>query len=490
MSYKIALLGIYHESNTFIDRPTTLEDFSKGHWLKGNDIRKEYLDAFHEIGGMLEVLDREGMDVVPVMYAEATPGGTITAQAYAGLLEEMMEELDNVLPVDGCMVVPHGAAVSESFLDMDGHWLSLLRNRLEKHIPVIGTLDPHANVSPLMIASTDGLLAYKTNPHIDQRQVGKDAAALMVDTLQKKVKPVQTLVQLPLAISIEQQLTANDPCKSLYDHARQLSKRKEILSVSIILGFPYADVAEMGTSFIIIADGDREAALRVGGQLESYVMDHTDQFSGKKIDMAAALSLLKGSVKPALLLDMGDNIGGGSPGNSLYLLKALERSGLYKSFICIYDPEAVAAATKYDPGDTFVLSLTDMDKSIYETEVTMQRQADGRFTESEPHHGGQANFNMGHIAIVSTAKGNMVMLTSQRIPPFSLRQLTTFGIFPHDFEVVVAKGVNAPIAAYAPECPTIIQVNTPGVTQADMTAFTYKNRRKPLFPFERLNEKA
>lgn len=489
MSYKIALLGIYHESNTFIDRPTTLEDFRKGHWLKGNDIRKEYLHAFHEIGGMLEVLDREGMDVIPVMYAEATPGGTITAEAYADLLQEMMEELDKVLPVDGCMVVPHGAAVSESFSDMDGHWLSLLRNKLGKHIPVIGTLDPHANVSPLMIASTDGLIAYKTNPHIDQRQVGKEAATLMVNTLLKKVKSVQKLVQLPLAISIEQQHTANDPCKSLYGYALQLSKGKEILSISIILGFPYADVMEMGTSFIIIANQDKVAALNIGAQLESYMMDHIDQFSGKKLDTVAALSLLKESVKPVLLLDMGDNIGGGSPGNSLHLLKALEELGLYKSFVCIYDPKAVNKTAKYHTGDTFVLSLTGMDKSTCQIKVTLEHLADGKFEETEPRHGGQVNYNMGDIAVVSTAKGNLVMLMSQRIPPFSLRQLTTFNIFPHDFEVVVAKGVNAPIAAYGAECPTIIQVDTPGVTQADMTAFDYKNRRKPLFPFEKLNKK-
>lgn len=488
MSYKIALLGIYHESNTFINSPTTLEDFRKGHWLKGNDIRKEYLNAFHEIGGMLEVLEREKIEVIPILYAQATPGGIITAEAYAVLLKELLEELDKVLPIDGCMVVPHGAAVSESFVDMDGHWLNLLRNKLGGQVPIIGTLDPHANVSPLMIASTDALIAYRSNPHIDQRQVGKDAAALMVGTLRKEIRPTQVLVQLPMAISIEQQYTDKDPCKSLYAYAQRLSKERMVLSISIILGFPYADVVEMGTSFIIIADGNRDAAQLVGEQLKSYLMEHKDRFLGKKIDISTALSLLKESEKPVLLLDMGDNIGGGSPGNSLYLLKALEQSGLYKSFICIYDPLAVITATKYNVGSRFIISLTDIDKSLYEIEVTLQQVQDGHFEETQPRHGGQVSYDMGKIAIILTAKRNIVMLTSRRIPPFSLRQLTAFNVFPRDFEVVVAKGVNAPIAAYGPECPTVIQVNTPGVTQADMTAFKYKNRRKPLFPFEQLKQ--
>lgn len=489
MPYRIALLGIYHESNTFIEKPTTLEDFINGHWVKGSDIRNEYSGAYHEIGGILEILDKEGVQVIPVVYAEATPGGTISADASARLIQEMMDELDKVLPVDGCMVVPHGAAVCQSFPDMDGHWLSLLRNKLGSHIPIIGTLDPHANVSPLMIASTDALVAYRTNPHIDQRRAGKEAAGLMVSTLHGNIKPEQILIQPPIAISIEQQYTAKEPCKSLYSYARQLSAKKGILSISIILGFPYADVKEMGSSFIVISDRNKEVAMEVGNRLHTYLMNNQDQFSGNKINISTALSLLKESAKPILLLDMGDNIGGGAPGNSLYLLKALEKSGLYKSFICIYDPMAVIEATRYRTGDSFVLSLTDMDHSTYKIKVTLQQLAEGRFKETEPRHGGQVHYDMGKIAIISTEGRTVVMLMSKRIPPFSLRQLTAFNISPHDFEAIVAKGVNAPIAAYGPECPTIIQVNTPGVTQADMTAFNYKNRRRPMFPFESLNEK-
>ncbi len=91
---------------------------------------------------------------------------------------------------------------------------------------------------------------------------------------------------------------------------------------------------------------------------------------------------------------------------------------------------------------------------------------------------------MGKTAVVARPNGSVIMLTSLRVPPFSLGQLTSCDVHPDAFDVIVAKGVVAPLAAYAPVCPSIIQVNTPGVTQADMTMFSYKNRRKPLFPFE------
>jgi microcystin degradation protein MlrC len=95
---------------------------------------------------------------------------------------------------------------------------------------------------------------------------------------------------------------------------------------------------------------------------------------------------------------------------------------------------------------------------------------------------------MGEIAILRTGAGHIVMLTSMRVPPFSLNQITSFGIDPLQFDTIVAKGVNAPIAAYREVCPSILQVNTPGVTQADMKKFKYKKRRIPLFPFEDISE--
>lgn len=488
MPIKIALLGIFHESNTFLDKPTTLSDFRKGHWLTGPEILKEYAEAHHEIGGMLEVLDQENIEVVPVMYAEATPGGIISSETYESLLQQMMQELEKVLPVDGFLVTPHGAAVSETFRDMDGHWLSLLRKKAGKDKPIVGTLDPHANVSRLMVSSTDALIAYKTNPHIDQRQTGRLAAGLLLELLRGNIMPQQILVEVPLAISIEQQYTGNDPCKSLYAYAHQLSQQEGILSVSILFGFPYADVREMGSSVIVVSDNRRDLALSVGKQLENYMISHREHFIGSKRGISSSLSLLKDSKKPVLMLDMGDNVGGGAPGDSAFLLDALEQHGKYKYFICLYDPQAVLQAEKYKTGDSFDIPVvvSNPDAITKVIRITLLRLADGKFKETSPRHGGQVNYDMGNTAIVSTIKGSIIMLTSLRVPPFSLQQLTAFDIIPGDFDILIAKGVNAPIAAYGPVCPTIMQMNTPGVTQADMTLFKYHNRRKPLFPFERL----
>lgn len=488
MSKRVALLGIYHESNTFVPAPTTLENFQGGRYLMGHDIVKEYKEAHHEIGGMIEVLHQENIELVPVFYAEATPGGTITSDTYGALFEEMMSEFDKILPVDAVLVVPHGAGVSESFPDMDGHWLSQIRNRVGSDIPIVGTLDLHANVSQLMVASTDALVAYRKNPHIDQRQRGKEAAHLLVRKLRGDIELSQALVQVPLAISIEQQRTDDEPCKSLYLFAEQLSHKQDVLSISIQHGFPYADVEEMGTSIIVVSDGNPDQAYSTARELEKYILDRKHSFVGTKIDVSSALKKVKVSEKPVLFLDMGDNIGGGSPGNNVCILEALEKEKKYRYFECIYDPHAVRTLEKHQIGELIDIEIVGVDgtemKSLPMRVKLWKISEEGTFKEDHPRHGGQVNYRMGKTAIVTTENASVIMLTSLRTVPFSLQQLLSFDIEPKDFDVIVAKGVNAPIAAYAPVCPTIIQVNTPGVTQADMTMFQFRNRRKPLYPFE------
>ncbi len=488
MALRVALLGIYHESNTFIPKLTTIEDFKQGHWLTGPAVRKEYTAAYHEIGGMIEIMDEHEIALLPVMYAAATPGGIIERDTCEALLSEMFTKLDEVLPVDGCLVVPHGAAVSELYPDLDGHWLSLLRKKLGKQVPIIGTLDPHANVSEAMIQTTDALVAYKTNPHVDQREVGKEAARLMIRRLKGTGAPCQHFLQLPMAISIDQQYTSKEPVKSLYKYAAYLLKEiPGIISTSIILGFPYADVHEMGASFILISDGRNEEITDCFDGMLALLELIEDKFVKPRISIKSLLPEIASYKKPVLLLDMGDNIGGGSSGASTFLLTAIEDDGRYASFICICDAGAVVETEKHAKGEVFFLSFGRSHESEGEpfaTNVQLLDIVNGVFTEANPRHGGQVNFNMGKTAIVLTPKGNTVMITSLRMPPFSLSQLTTFGIIAENFDVVVAKGVNAPIAAYEPVCKTIVQVDTPGVTTADMTKFEYKNRRKPLFPFE------
>ncbi len=486
MRLRIGLFGIYHESNTFIDGRTTIKDFVNSHWLKGESILREYRDAYHELGGMIQELEKSEVEIVPISFAEATPGGIIQSKAYNQLIAELCDELTKALPLDGCLIALHGAAVSEEHYDMDGDWLQRVRKVVGDSVRVVGTLDPHANVSSRMAEATDVLISYQTNPHTDQRETGIFAAETLLKMVKGDLQLVQHLVPSTVAISIEQQHTGSEPCLSLYRFCDTIKQQENLYHLAINLGFPYADVAEMGTSFIVIATVDTTQAGRADEQLQTYMIENRNSFVGIKKRLEEVLPMLSDAEKPILLLDMGDNIGGGATGNSLHILKSLEEYGGFSFFGCIYNPGAVTQLIGSDPEEWINLTLEDDAGISLSVVVRMVKLVNGKFSERSPRHGGQVNYDMGITVILETEKGNTIMIMTNRVPPFSLQQLTAFGVEPAAFDVLIAKGVIAPIAAYSPVCKSIIQVDTPGATQANMKNFQYKRRRRPLFPFENI----
>jgi len=156
--------------------------------------------------------------------------------------------------------------------------------------------------------------------------------------------------------------------------------------------------------------------------------------------------------------------------------------------VALFDPQAVGEVAAAGAGKEIALRAGGKSDELHGSPLnilaTVQGIHDGRFTEPQARHGGLTRYDMGPTAIVQTAHGMTIQLTSRRTPPVSLGQLTSCGIDPSVFRIIVAKGVHAPVAAYAPVCPRMIRVNTPGVTSADMQSFTFKHRRRPLFPFE------
>ena len=155
-----------------------------------------------------------------------------------------------------------------------------------------------------MISCTQGLFPYSTNPHIDQRETGRRAAQFLLKVLHQEIDPVQILFQAPVAISIEQQYTSVEPCKSLYQFVGTLCKSNKALHIHIAIGFPYADVHEVGTSVIIIAGRHWQNEASVKGQLEEYFKKHKEEFIGKKVSIDSQL---------LSLATITSNVAGSSP---------------------------------------------------------------------------------------------------------------------------------------------------------------------------------
>ncbi len=486
--HRVGIIALLHESNTFVAQPTTLEHFRENLLVTGESVRERLADTHHEVGGFFAGLAREQIAAVPIFAARAMPYGAITSDAFDDLLTMMFTALDAAGELDGLLVAPHGATVCETHRDADGYWLAELRRRVGTSLPILGTLDAHANLSPAMIQATNALVAYRSNPHLDQRERGLEAATLMARTLRGEIHPTQAASFPPLAINIEKQLTSEPHLAPLYNLADGQLQQPGVLSNSILLGFPYADVAEMGSSTIVVTDDNPNLAVELSGQLGDYLWAHRDDFAGDLISIETALTRAAALPGPVCLLDMGDNVGGGSPADGTHLLHALARRGLNNAFVCLFDPASAAQATAAGVGARLDLQVGGKSDDWHGEPFTSSFEVvglyDGKFVEHEPRHGGLSHCDQGLTAVVRTAEGLTVMLTSRRMPPFSLQQLISCEIEPTRFQVLVAKGVHAPVAAYQPVCPHMIRVNTPGCTTADMTSLDFQHRRRPMFPFE------
>ena len=485
---RIGIIALLQESNTFVSDATTIEHFEQDLLVEGEAVRERLESAHHEVGGFFAGLKEENLEAVPLFAARAVPHGVMTDQTLPALIARMLNRLNESGPLDGLLVAAHGATVSRSIRDVDGYWLGKLRETLGPDVPIVSTLDPHANLSPGMVAATDALVAYQTNPHIDQRQRGIEAARILGAAVRGECRPTQAAAFPPLAINIEKQLTEEEPCLGVFRLAKQMAERPGVLSASVILGFPYADVPEMGTSAVVVTDNNPALAQELAGELGRALWEKREEFVGTFIDPEEAVRIALTREPPVCLLDMGDNAGGGSPADCTVLAHHLIEQKIADAFVCLYDPAAVQAAEAAGIGRRVSLVMggrtDDLHGSPISCEVEILSLHEGRFTETQPRHGGGMNFDQGRTAIVKTETGLTVMLTSRRQPPFSLSQLTQLGLDPAAFRILIAKGVHAPVAAYREVCRSFLRVNTPGVTAADMRQLPYHHRRKPMFPFE------
>ena len=485
---KVGIIALLQETNTFIAEPTTLRHFEENLLVTGEPVRAAFADASHEVGGMFAGLAEADVEAVPIFAARALPFGTVTDETYAALKSQLLDALRAAGSLDGLLLAPHGATVSRTIRDVDGDWMTAVRELVGSDLPIVSTADPHANLSPRMASAVNALTAYRSNPHIDQRARGLEAASLMARTLRGEIRPVVAAAFPPMTINIDRQCTDEEPCLSLCRRMEEVRQRPGILSASLFLGFPYADVPEMGSAIVVVADGNQTLANDCAVELASQMWARRQDFVANLIAPADGIEQARTMPGPVCLLDMGDNVGGGSAADGTTLIHELHRRKLGPAFACLSDPEAVRQADTAGAGAKLTLRVGGKTDSLHgpplEAEFTVLQLNDGRFEEPEARHGGIRHYDQGRTAVVQTDAGLTLMLTTRRMVPFSLHQLTDFGIDPASFHYIVAKGVNAPLAAYAPVCPSILRINTPGATTADIASLEYHLRRRPLYPLE------
>jgi microcystin degradation protein MlrC len=485
---RIGIAGFMHESNTFNPLRTDRAAFAAQSLTFGPALLDEWRDAHHEVGGFIESAKGLGFEALPLLMAWAMPSGPVTDDVFDEVVGRLIDAVRRERP-DGLLLALHGAMVAQSQLDADGEVFARLRHAVGPDLPIVLTLDLHGNLSERLIGHSTAAVAYRTNPHVDQRECGRRAASLLVRHLRGEVRLCQALAKPPLLVNIMVQDTSKEPLRTFMEEARAREGRPGVLAVSLLPGFAYADVPQMGPSVVVVTDGDAALARKEADELSARLWDARERLNATLPAAAAAVAqALKAERTPVVLVDTGDNVGGGSAADSTVLLAELLRQGATDAVVCLYAPREVEECTRAGVGQDVRLSVGGKVDRLHGDPVLVRGRVrvlhDGNYVEPQVRHGGKRINHMGPTALVEIEGRNLLVLTSLRHPPFSLGQLTCLGIRPELQRILVVKAAIAYKAAYAPVAGTIIEVDTPGVTAVNPHRFVYRNVRRPLYPLD------
>lgn len=501
--WRIAVGGVQHETNTFAPTPTTLADFdthgSSLPVLRGDQI----LTAFEpgaggSIAGIVAALRAAPVDIAPLLWAEAQPGGRVTRAAFETLAGDLLARLEQAGPVDAVVLDLHGAMVVEGIEDAEGELFARIRRLIGPEPFLAAALDFHGNVSAAMVDRSDLLCAYRTYPHVDMRETGARVVQETLFWLDRGARPAKAFAQIPYLVPIHAQSTLIEPMADLFA-AVDRAARLHGASTSLLPGFPPADIRDCGPSVLAYAaDPDRAQAAcdllagamaqaepafaRIGLREGPEAVDHA-------LERAAAAT-----AHPVVLVDTQDNPGAGATSDTMDLVRALlvrNAPDVVGDAVVavIHDPAAAAAAHRAGQGAVLTLDLGGRGdtpgagplSALFRVEALGQ----GRFAGTGGYYNG-ATLNFGPMALLRVGdSGVRVIVGSQRAQAGTQAIFHHLGLDPNRVGIIGLKSSVHFLADFSALTPEIVYAAFPGLNLADPARFDYRNlragvRRRPL----------
>lgn len=485
---QVLLAGLRHETNAFLKGRTTLEGF-------GIERGEEMLRAEggpSPVAGVLEVARERGWEVIAAVEMRAEPGATVADAVVDLFWAEFRAVADEAAAegVDGVFLVFHGAMASESLADVEGEILRRIRG--VEHLsdaPVCGVMDLHANFTEAMARQSDGLIAYRTNPHADAR----DAALLLDGLMQTEGRPATVWEHPPIMWAPGGTATDSDPMLSLEERAREIeAEMPDVLAVNVLAGFPFSDVSEAGVSFSAVTTGDLELARSALRELNVIASSLREAGNRPGMPLEEAMSLLEEQREgPVLLVEPSDNVGAGAPGDGTRLLRALVEHGVPDAGVVVNDPEAVADLEGARLGDRRLVAIGGKSGEIgvesLPLEVEVLSRSDGRFVPEDDRSRLAYSFgepmDMGPCVLVKHG-GLIVLLTSRRTLQLDLAQWRSQGVHPEEMFAVVVKAAVEHLPAYGPIARASYKIDLPGPCAENLGRLPFERVSRPVYPLD------
>ncbi|WP_414447115.1 M81 family metallopeptidase [Burkholderia sp. 22PA0099] len=474
---RILIAGFQHETNTFASTRATYQNFVDGESfpaMRRGEALFELRDVNLPIGGFLQGIEAFAYRLQPVIWAGACPSAHVTDDAFERIAGEMVEGARELKP-DGIYLDLHGAAVCESIDDAEGELLRRLREVVGPGVPIVASLDLHANVTRAMLDHADGLIAYRTYPHVDMAATGTRAAHLLHRLLSGHAAPLQRYSRrIPFLIPINAMVTQHEPARSTY----ALLDRQEaggLASLSFAPGFPAADFPECGG----VVWGYGEDAASLAGAVDALY----DQVVGNEPAWAVSLSsadeavaealrLAHDATRPVVISDTQDNSGAGADSNTMGMVRALLAAGARDAAVgLIWDPEAARRAHQAGVGASITLALGGRSgipgDAPLEATFKVTHLSDGRLRYGGPmKHGLWTRIGP---AVGLEIDGVRIGVSSLKAQMIDRNLFRAVGIEPERMRIVVVKSSVHFRADFEPIAQAVLVAKAPGPMAADPT---------------------
>jgi microcystin degradation protein MlrC len=484
------------ETNTFSPIPAGFKLYRECYFVRNG----EHADPGNFLAVPLVIWrDRakaRGWEVVESLATAGPPANRTLKHVYESFRDEIIGDLKKAMPVDVVLLNLHGAMVAEGYDDCEGDLIQACRAVVGPDVPIGVELDLHCHLTEAMLTGSTAMVIYKEYPHVDADARAEELFTIIADTVDGKVRPHQALFDCR---TIGLYPTTTEPMASFVAKMQALEGKDGVLSLSLGHGFPWADVAEVGTKMLVITDDRPEEGAKLAEQLgrEIYAMRREIEppwlnlepalervfaiSSGKEQDRS--VDIKGGGNAPVVIADVSDNSGGGAPNDSTFVLRALIERGVTSAAIgCFWDPGAVALCEEVGVGGRLDLRLGGKIGPSSGKPLDLQVTVLG-LIESLVDTMGDGRFGLGRAAAVRIDGTEIdIVLITARCQTFTPKVFTEFGIDPMAKEILQVKSMNHFRGGFAPISRGIVYAATPGAIDVDYTRLAYTKVTRPVWP--------
>ena len=490
---RIAVGQMWQETNTFNPNLTTIADFENWGIATGDDIVRQFGET-GELGGFVDGARQwnQPPELIGLARFLCWPYGRVSREAWSQIQETFLKTLDQAGEIDGVLLSLHGAMAADGEDDISGALLELIRGVIGPEMPLVASLDLHANVTRRIMDHADLLVGYHTQPHLDQYGTGVRAARGLSSIIQRGKRPHKHYRKLPMITAAEKHGTSVDPPAPLYRRLIELESEPEVLSAGLYMVMPWLDCKELGWTVTLHTTTNDDRWENTVAELAESCWDlrepisDVERYGPREV---VAKSLAHGG-HPIVIADGADATNSGAPGDSTVLLRELidQQPIPHGAMTFMIDPKAVAHAEHIGVGSTFdafvggtlapEFSKPLWFRGIVERLLPIKYELNGALGHKLP-------VDMGRGAVIRS--GDVTVVFTQTGGPGSSPLLyEAAGLKPRECGIVVAKSPTAFRAEYEPFVAAAYIADCPGCATPNWSLLKFQNAHRPLWPLQNI----